>query len=78
MKIEEIIAKFKEEGKTDEEIKAELELMKKDIDAYLGDNKYDFTPMFEFIPDLIKDYDLKYCNQESIIGGKELGIFKDA
>ena len=43
-------------------------------DAYLGDNKYDFTPMFEFIPDLIKDYDLKYCNQESIIGGKELGI----
>ena len=39
MKIEEIIAKFKEEGKTDEEIKAELELMKKDIDAYLGDNE---------------------------------------
>lgn len=43
-------------------------------DAYLGDNKYDFTDMFEYIPDLIKDYDLKYCNQESIIGGKELGI----
>ena len=39
MKIEEIIAKLKEEGKTDEEIKAELELMKKDIDAYLGDNE---------------------------------------
>ena len=39
MKIEEIIAKFKEEGKTDEEIKAELELMKKDIDAYLGDDE---------------------------------------
>ena len=39
MKIEEIIAKFKEEGKTDEEIRAELELMKKDIDAYLGDNE---------------------------------------
>lgn len=39
MKIEDIIAKFKEEGKTDEEIKAELELMKKDIDAYLGDNE---------------------------------------
>lgn len=43
-------------------------------DAYLGDNKYDFTSMFEYIPELIKDYDLKYCNQESIIGGKELGI----
>ena len=39
MKIEEIIAKFKEEGKSDEEIKAELELIKKDIDAYLGDNE---------------------------------------
>lgn len=39
MKIEEIIAKFKEEGKSDEEIKSELELMKKDIDAYLGDNE---------------------------------------
>lgn len=39
MKIEEIIAKCKEEGKNDEEIKAELELMKKDIDAYLGDNE---------------------------------------
>ena len=39
MKIEEIIAKLKEEGKSDEEIKAELELMKKDIDAYLGDNE---------------------------------------
>ena len=39
MKIEEIIAKLKEEGKTDEEIKAELELIKKDIDAYLGDNE---------------------------------------
>ena len=39
MKIEEIIAKFKEEGKSDEEIKAELELMKKDIDAYLGDDE---------------------------------------
>ena len=39
MKIEEIIAKFKEEGKTDDEIKAELELIKKDIDAYLGDDE---------------------------------------
>ena len=39
MKIEEIIAKFKEEGKSDEEIKAELELIKKDIDAYLGDDE---------------------------------------
>lgn len=39
MRIEEIIAKLKEDGKNDEEIKAELELMKKDIDAFLGDNE---------------------------------------
>lgn len=39
MNIEEIIAKFKEEGKTDDEIKAELERIKKDIDAYLGDDE---------------------------------------
>ena len=39
MNIEEIIAKFKEEGKTDDEIKAELEQVKKDIDAYLGDDE---------------------------------------
>ena len=36
MKIEEIIAKCKEEGKTDDEIKVELEQIKKDIEAYLG------------------------------------------
>ena len=39
MKIEEIIAKLKEDGKTDEEIKSELELLKKDIDAFLGDDE---------------------------------------
>ena len=35
--IEEVIAKLKEEGKSEEEIRAELELIKKDIDAYLGE-----------------------------------------
>ena len=39
MKIEEIISKLKEDGKTDEEIKAELELIKKDIETYLGNNE---------------------------------------
>lgn len=39
MKIEELIAKLREEGKSDDEIKSELELIKKDIDAYLGDNE---------------------------------------
>ena len=39
MNIEEIIAKFKQEGKTDEEIRAEFERIKKDIDAFLGDDE---------------------------------------
>lgn len=37
--IEEVIAKLKEEGKSEEEIRAELELIKKDIDAYLGEGE---------------------------------------
>lgn len=35
---------------------------------------YDFSKMFTYIKPLIKDYDLKYCNQESTIGGQTLGI----
>jgi len=43
-------------------------------DASLGNNKYDFSSMFDYIEPLIQKYDLKYYNQETIIGGKELGI----
>ena len=43
-------------------------------DAYIGDNKYDFSLMFSDIEPIIKDYDLKYYNQETIIGGKDLGL----
>lgn len=43
-------------------------------DAYLGDDMYDFNHMFTYIKPMIKDYDLKYMNQESTIGGKNLGI----
>lgn len=43
-------------------------------DALNSDGTYDFSNMFEYVRPLIKDYDLKYCNQESIIGGKNLGI----
>ncbi len=38
-------------------------------DALKEDGSYDFTSMFTYIKPLIKDYDLKYVNQESIIGG---------
>ena len=37
-------------------------------DAY-KDGNYDFTSMFSYIKPMIKDYDLKYVNEESIIGG---------
>ena len=42
-------------------------------DAY-SNNKYDFSPMFSDVKDIINKYDLKYCNQESTIGGSALGI----
>ena len=39
------------------------------LDAKKSDGSYDFSPMFKMIEPIIKDYDLKYYNQESIIGG---------
>lgn len=43
-------------------------------DAYIGDNNYNFMDMFTDIGEMIKDYDLRYYNQETIIGGKDLGL----
>lgn len=43
-------------------------------DAYVGDNNYDFMDMFTDIGEIIQDYDLRYYNQETIIGGKDLGL----
>ena len=43
-------------------------------DAYKGDGTYDFHYMFTDIAPIVKKYDLKYCNMESTIGGKALGI----
>ena len=44
------------------------------MDAKTGSDTYDFSDMVSDIEPLIKDYDLKYFNQESIIGGKNLGV----
>ena len=44
------------------------------IDARVGNNSYDFSGMIENIKPLISDYDLKYYNQATIIGGKALGV----
>lgn len=44
---------------------------KKGSDGY---EAYDFTPMLTYIKDIVKDYDLAFYNQETIIGGKNLGL----
>ena len=43
-------------------------------DAKQKDGSYDFKPMIENIKPLIQNYDLKYYNQETILGGTELGL----
>lgn len=35
---------------------------------------YDFKPMFSEVKEIINKYDLKYYNQETILGGKEIGL----
>lgn len=35
---------------------------------------YDFTNMFTDVAEIIKPYDLKFYNQETVIGGKNLGL----
>lgn len=42
-------------------------------DALLSDGSYDFKPMLEYIKPLSSKYDLAYYNQETILGGRELG-----
>lgn len=42
-------------------------------DAYENET-YNFHKMFTEIEPIIKEYDLRYCNQESTIGGNALGI----
>ena len=43
-------------------------------DASNGDDTYSFDKMFTEVSDLIKGNDLAFYNQESIIGGKSLGL----
>ncbi len=41
---------------------------------YAGGNGYDFTPMYEFVADDIAVADIAYINQETLLGGTELGL----
>ena len=43
-------------------------------DAKNNDGTYSFSKMFTEVEDLIKGHDLAFYNQESNIGGKELGL----
>ncbi len=43
-------------------------------DASKGDGTYDFCKQMKYIEPLINNYDLAFYNQESIIGGKNLGL----
>lgn len=44
------------------------------LDSYLGNNQYDFTDNLTHMKDLVSSYDLAYYNQESILGGVNLGL----
>jgi poly-gamma-glutamate synthesis protein (capsule biosynthesis protein) len=43
-------------------------------EASKGNNVYDFTSMLSLIKPIASSYDLAYYNQETIIGGKDLGL----
>ncbi len=43
-------------------------------DASDGHGGYDFKPMYELIKPIVSGYDIAYYNQETILGGKELGV----
>lgn len=42
--------------------------------ARYANNGYDFKPMITHIKEKVKGYDLAYYNQETILGGTELGL----
>ena len=46
----------------------------KDANKHAGYNGYDFKPMFTYIKEIVSNYDIGYFNQETILGGTELGL----
>ena len=43
-------------------------------DASDGNGGYDFRKMYELIKPIVSEYDIAYYNQETILGGSELGV----
>ena len=46
----------------------------KDANKNANYNGYDFKPMYEYIKPIVSEYDIAYYNQETILGGAELGL----
>ena len=46
----------------------------KDANAHANYNGYNFKPIISNIKEIVKNYDLAYYNQETILGGTELGL----
>ena len=44
------------------------------LNAHKTGNGYNFDNIFKYVGPIIKDYDLKYYNQETILGGTELKL----
>ena len=42
--------------------------------AKKDDGSYDFKSMYSYIKDIVKNYDLAYYNQETSLGGSEIGV----
>ena len=74
--------KVKEEGaKVPQEFKLSLFMVGDALihscvyqDAKTADGGYDFKPMLELIKPIASKYDLAYYNQETVLGGTELGL----
>ena len=46
----------------------------KEANSNANYNGYDFKPMIELIKPIVSRYDIKYYNQETILGGAEIGV----
>lgn len=43
-------------------------------DALQSDGSYDFKPMLQYMKPIVSKYDLAYYNQETVLGGTDLGL----
>ena len=46
----------------------------KDANRLAKSDGYDFKPMISYIKEIVSNYDIAYYNQETILGGSELGL----